>query len=397
MVHTTTLLTQLSLGLLLIWLFTNCTSVPATSPIFTSDSDTEFTYDLGPAGAEVNQTITFVKTCEQCALENKWQEVEDLNAQKVSTNSEFSDFLIDLETTYGRTFDFTEAGYLTLRLLVPEGSYIRAMKLNFRDADGNFGGVGEVINNFPQHYGEWQTVTVDLKEILPTFKNWHGDKSPLTAVKELSLNPYNANQGGDQTYYVNLVQLSDEAPAGSITDPLLPRPAIPNQTYTYTFDDQEDMDALMAYRVFEASNQAFAKNIAGNPTNAIRMRGRPSLNNIAFLPIVSAMNQGQPVDFTQVDSLFFDYYLEPGGDDFNGSTLYLTSEHWNDILMDTTFYTDFTVGEWDRVAVAIDDLNLFSAKGEADILENIHEWRLNLNFEGDQKNITMWLDNVGWR
>lgn len=330
-------------------------------------------------------------------MENKWEELSGLNAQKISTNSEFSDFLIDLEATYGKTFDLTKAGYLSLRLLVPEDSYIRAMKLNFRDSEGNFGGVGEVINNFPYHYGEWQTATVDLKKILPTFKNWHGDKSPLTAVKELSLNPYNANQGGDQTYYVNLVQLSDEAPEGSITDPLLPRPTIPNQAYTYTFDDQDDMDALMAYRVFEASNQVFAKNIAGNPTYAIRMRGRPNLNNIAFLPIVSAMNEGQPVDFTQVDSLFFDYYLEPGGDDFNGSTLYLTSEHWNDILIDTSFYKDFTVGEWDRVAVAIDDLNLHSAKGEADILGAIHEWRLNLNFEGDQKNITMWLDNIGWR
>ena len=125
------------------------------------------------------------------------------------------------------------------------------------------------------------------------------------------------------------------------------------------------------------------------------MRGQPNLDNIAFLPIVEQMN-GRPVDFTQVEAIFFDYYLEPGGDDFDGATLYLTSEHWNDILIDTQVYTDFVAGEWKTVRLPIKELNLTSAKGSPDILDAIYEWRLNLNFVGDNKDITMWLDNVGW-
>ena len=319
---------------------------------------------------------------------------------KVTTDQEFSDLLIDVERLTGHPLDVTQGGYLTLRMMVPTGSQIRAMKLNFKDAAGNFGGIGEVANNFPGHYDEWQTYVINLGNLLPEFRLWHGDTSPLPAVTHLSLNPYNADQAGDQAYYLNYVSLTPTRPDLPSDDRLLQPPAIDNDSYTFTFDhdDQgEDLNAMLAYRVFEASNQAFASNIGGNPTTAIRMRGQDHLNNIAFLPILSAMNGGRPVDFTRVRELFFDYYLEPGGDEFDGATLYITSDGWTNMLADTAAYTDFEAGEWNTVTLPLKDLNLEHIKGNPNLLSAVDEWRLNLNFREGRKNITMWLDNVGWR
>ncbi|OAV44345.1 hypothetical protein [Lewinella sp. 4G2] len=383
----------------LLILLTACNSPSSEAPappLIKATSTSEFTFDLGMTGAKLGPDDNYHAICEGCEASPAPTPIAGFNAIKVTTDQEFSDYLLNLEDTYGQTFDFTKAKYLTLHLLVPKGSYVRAMKLNFRDAEGNFGGIGEVANNFPDQWGEWQTIVIDLEKQLQDFKLWHGESSPLSAVAELSLNPYNANQEGPQAYYVSRIQLSDAKPEGGVAMPLLSKPSIPNQSYTFTFDDPAELDPLMAYRVFEASNQAFAKGIGGNETNAIRMRGRPELNNIAFLPIVQQMN-GQPVDFTKVKELFFDYYLEPGGDDFDGATLYLTSEHWNDILIDPRAYTDFVAGEWRTVRLPIKDVNLSVAKGDGDFLDAVYEWRLNLNFREDEKDITMWLDNVGWK
>ena len=379
----------------LLLLFT-CNSAPAPAPKTSSASATEFIVDLGPADNELSQNDGFERNCDNCKIAGAPADINGRKALKISTESEFSDFFIDLENTFGYPIDFTKAKYLTLRIMVPEGSYIKAMKLNFKDAAGNFGGVGEVANNFPGNYGEWQTVLIDLEEALQDFRLWHGDNSPLPAVTQLSLNPYNANHEGDQSYYVNLIQVSNEKPAYDFDEPLLPHPNIPNQTYTFTFDDQENMDALMAYRVFEASNQAFATGIGGNETNAIRLRGRDFLNNIAFLPILKDMN-GQSVDFTRLEEIFFDYYLEPGGDEFDGATVWITSDGWNNILMDGSAYNGFEAGKWETVTLPLADLKLESVKGEADFLTAVDEWRLNLNFREGKKDITMWLDNVGWR
>ena len=335
--------------------------------------------------------------CSACTADRALVQIAGRNALKVETASEFSDLLLDLEATYGHAYDFTNGGYLILSLLVPAGSGIRAMKLNFKDADGNFGGVGEVANNFPAYYGKWQTYAIDLGKALESFRLWDGDATPLNAVTHLSLNPYNARQDSGQTYYLNALELSPKSPTGLYNRALMDRPAIANQAHTFTFDDPAELNPLMAYRVFEASNQTLEKGVGGNPTNAIRMRGRDDLDNIAFLPILSAMNGGRPVDFTNVSELFFDYYLEPGGDDFDGATLYLTSDGWANMLMDDRAYENFLPGTWQTARLPLDSLNLRYVKGDSTLLRAVDEWRLNLNYREGRKNITMWLDNVGWR
>ena len=322
------------------------------------------------------------------------------NALKLTTSSEFSDGFLEVGEKFGRPVNFRNTRYLNIWAYVPSGSWIAALKLNFEDARGNFGGIPEVANAFPGRYDEWFPIVVDLDAYRDRFRIWHGDEEAdvLSNVTRLSFNPYCANQEGESSIYFSSVKLSVEPSPGNYPDVLLPKPpTVPNVPYEFTFDDDAELQRQIAYRTFEASNQAFAKNVAGNPTRAIRMRGRPELNNIAFLPIISAVT-GQPADFTGVSEIYFDYYLEPGHDAFDGSTLYLTSEHWNDILMDTAFYDGFTAGAWNTVRIPLAETDLVAAKGDGEIvLPAVHELRLNLNYRAQEKNITMWIDNFGWR
>ena len=135
--------------------------------------------------------------------------------------------------------------------------------------------------------------------------------------------------------------------------------------------------------------------MAGNPTRAIRLRGRDHLNNIAFLPLIDKMT-GQPADFRRFERLFFDYYLTPQSAPFDGSTLTLATPGWSTVLTDSTFVTDFTSGRWTRASVALADLDLNRNWGEEDVLAGVAELRLNLNYRPGQKNIEMWIDNFGW-
>lgn len=68
------------------------------------------------------------------------------DALEISTSTEFCDAFLDCQKLFGRSLDLTQARYLSMRVYRPSGSWICALKLNFRDADRNFGGVPEFVN-----------------------------------------------------------------------------------------------------------------------------------------------------------------------------------------------------------------------------------------------------------
>ena len=319
---------------------------------------------------------------------------------QLTTRSEFSDGFLDLEKLFGRPVDLQAGGYLNAEIYVPRESWIATLKFNARDMAGNFGGFREVMNNFPGRYDAWLTFSVPVADLLPDFTNWVGTESPLARVEQLSFNPYCAHQASPSSIYIRSVSLRDEAPAGADAGALLERkfPAT-NAVYHIDFDDDTWLREQIAYRSFESSAQAFGEGIGGNASRAIRLRGEDHLNNIAWLPILTQVT-GAPVDFTRVDSIYFRYYLPPETDDFDGSHFYLTSEHWDDILLDTAFYADFKRGSWERLAVAVDDLQLERVRGELprdSILRAVHELRFNINYFPDRKNVEMWIDDFGWK
>lgn len=324
------------------------------------------------------------------------REIKGEGALEIKTISEFSDAFIDLERLFGHPIDFTKANFVSMRLLVPKESWITALKFNFKDAQGNFGGCNEITNNFYGNYDQWMDVIVDMRTIVPTFKNWHGEENPLPRTKYLSLNPYNAHQADSSSIYVHSIILSTEKPQGNFTEALAPRPTInPNNPYTITFDDEEALQSQMAIRAFESTYQAMGKNIAGNTTMAIRLKGKESNKHLAFLPILDKLT-GAPVDFTQVQRLKFSYYLTEDSADFDGAGLYLTDEHWNSVLYDKTVFADFKKGEWVDAVIELKDLNLDLVRGKGPVLPNVYEIRLGLNYRPGQKDIEMWLDNFGW-
>jgi len=105
---------------------------------------------------------------------------------------------------------------------------------------------------------------------------------------------------------------------------------------------------------------------------------------------------GNPVDFTKVKRISFDYYLPEDCADFKGSWLYLVSEGWENILLDKNFFHDFKKGSWEHVSVNIKDLNLELVRGKLPVLPEVYEMRIDLQYEGENKNIEMWIDNFGW-
>ncbi len=322
--------------------------------------------------------------------------IENRPALEIKTSKEFSDAFVDLKKLFGHTINFEKARYLSMSLFVPDQSWISALKLNFKDSIGNFGGCPEIANNFYGNYNRWFDIVVDMKKLTPRFKNWHGDGNPLSNTSLLSLNPYNAHQADSSVIYINNISLTNTKPSGDyLTSLVKPVDSIQNIPFKMDFDNPAFLRQLMAYRSFESSYQAMSKNIAGNNTMAIRLKGNLENNNIAFLPILDKVT-GHPVDFTKIKRIYFSYFITEDSDDFDGMWLYLTTEHWNDILLDKKFYSDYKKGIWEKVSIDINDLNLEQIKGDDPVLPNVYELRINVNYFPKKKNIEMWIDDFGW-
>lgn len=323
-------------------------------------------------------------------------EINGDEALEIKTISEFSDVFIDLEGLFGHPIDFGKARYMSLRLLVPKTSWITALKFNFKDDNGNFGGCEEIANNFYGHYDQWIDVWVDMRRITPGFKNWHGKENPLPRTRYLSFNPYNAHQADSSSIYIHSIALRSEKPMGNFVEALTSRPRIaPNNPYTITFDEDELLQKQMAIRAFESTYQAMGRNIAGNSSMAIRLMGKESNKHLAFLPILDKLT-GDPVDFTKVKRLKFSYYLTDDSAEFDGAELFLADKHWNSVLHQERAYSHFKKGKWMDAVIELKDLNLELVRGTGPVLPNVYEIRLGLNYRPNQKNIEMWIDNFGW-
>lgn len=324
------------------------------------------------------------------------KEIGGTEALEIRTDQEFSDAFLDFEKLFGHTIDFNQANYVSMKLWVPKESWISALKFNIKDSNGNFGGFNEITNNFYGNHDRWLNVMVNMQDIIHDFKNWNGEDSPLSKTKFLSLNPYNAHQADSSSIYIHSIKLSDTKPEGSFIAALAPRPVIePNIPHTITFDDEELARQQMAIRAFESTYQAMAKNVGGNQTMAIRLKGKESNKHLAFLPILDKMT-GKPVDFTKVKRLNFSYYLTEESADFDGSILYLANAHWKDVLVHENVFSDFKKGGWHEVSIAMKDLGFETMEGHEKVLPNVYEIRLGLNYRPSSKNIEMWLDDFGW-
>ncbi len=376
----------------------SCTSTPsseADSPAnFVSESPSTFQLVWNDE-ADLQQLLTD-SVIFGSSSRARVKEVGGHSALEIKTSSEFSDTFVDVKKLFGHTINFSQGGYLSMQLWVPQESWISAMKFNFRDTLGNFGGGAEVFNNFYGHYDQWMNVTADVQDIAASFKNWVGDDNPLPQVAQFSFNPYNAHQADSSVVYVRDIRFTAEQPEETYNTALATLPEqLPNIPYELNFDDEATLRQLTAYRSFESSCQAFAKGVAGNNTRAIRIKGSDQNEHIAFLPIFDKMT-GKPVDFTQVRRLYFSYYLTEDSDSFDGSWLYLADEHWNNLLIDKNFYRDFVKGSWQQVSVDVKDINLARAHGEGEVLPHVYELRLGINYLPGKKNIEIWIDDFGW-
>lgn len=362
--------------------------------IYRSDDRTSFEIRFAndPTTSSFLQDSTLFGSDAKVSIKN----IGGLDALEIKTKEEFSDAFIDLEKLFGHTIDFSKARYVSMRIFVPKESWICALKFNFKDSLGNFGGCNEITNNFYENYGQWINVVIDMQEVIPEFKNWQGTENPLPNTKWLSLNPYNAHQADNSVIYVHSIGLSDTKPNLNFVKALLPRPNItPNIPYTLSFDNEPMLKRQMAIRAFESTSQAMATNVGGNPSRAIRLKGKETDKHLAFLPILDKLT-GKPVDFTQVKRLHFSYYLTENSADFDGASLFLASEHWNSVLLDTLVLTEFKRGEWQDATIEIATANLKRVRGNESVLPHVYEIRFGLNYRPGQQNIEMWLDNFGW-
>lgn len=326
----------------------------------------------------------------------------------ISSTQEFSDFFVDIEKLTGRTFDLSRARYLTLQVRVPSESWISAIKMNFKDADGNFGGIPEVCNHFVGHLDQWIEATIDLRTRVSKFELWHGDDSPLKRVTQFSLNPYNADQAKPSTYHVRSIRFSETQPdrettrvSGSpaVVVPsalIMPEHVADNSTGRLDFDDAELLRRLTAFRCFESSFQSLDQGIAGNETMAIRIKGSDQNKYIAFLPMLDRIT-GAPVDFRQVKTLSFSYHLTETSDEFPGMAIFVAGAGWENLLYGETFYRDFQRGGWHSISVNVADLDLQRVRGEGPVLPNVAELRFDILHSPDQKNIEMWIDDFEWK
>lgn len=321
------------------------------------------------------------------------------DALKISTLAEFSDAFIDLSGLFGRSIDFRSAKYFYFDAYVPEGSWIASIKFNHKTADGSFGGCGNSANNLATNQGRWLTVEVPVQEWFTHCKNWSGKGDFLASTSELTINPYNANRVDTGVVYVNNFRLMDKKVSLKFLHPrLAPKPEVAdNSPYTITWDDQALLDKQIAWRAFEATTQHIAKGKFGNPTNAIRAYGTGQNRFIALLPDIEQMT-GHSVNFHELDSLHFQYYLTPESAEVSGATLFITTgEDWNGIVYDTTFMLaeDFQRGEWTYFAKALSDLDLAKAREEVDVLAKVYELRLDLHYGKEAGPIEIWYDDIG--
>lgn len=373
-------------------------SLIATAFLPNSDTDDpvpEFSLDFSKAGQVEKYLTTEILTTNGCALSPA--KVKGRNCLELRTSNEFSDGFVDLHSLFGKHFNFNEARYLQISLFVPKESWISALKFNFKDEQGNFGGCGEFFNNFYGHKDEWIDFVIDMQDVLPAFQNWQGDKSPLAKTRFLSCNPYCAHQADSSSIYISHISLIATRPDGIFLEPLskMADEVEDNSRFVIDFDDDELLNRLTAYRCFESTFQAFEKGVAGNRTRAIRLKGKEENNYICFLPVVQKIT-GKPVNFTKVRKIFFDYYLTEDSEDFNGAWLFITTRAWDDALLAKNFYNNFERGEWRHAEILIEDLDLQLSRGSLPVLPTVYELRMDLQYHPGQKDIEMWVDNFGW-
>ena len=387
-------------NLLFLWVFIifSCKeqkkSVKGEVSIYESTTPTQFNIQFGNDVTSQRLIADSLIYGSGCSVNLKT--IGGKSALAIKTSNEFSDAFLNLERLLEHPIDFSKARYVSMKLFVPEASWISALKFNFKDADGNFGGCNEIVNNFYTNYDQWFDVVVDMQNHIPNFKNWHGDESPLPQTKFLSLNPYNAHQADSSVIYIHSITLTDAKPTGNFTKALAEKPKItPNRPHTITFNDENLLRKQMAIRAFESTYQAMSINIAGNETMAIRLKGKEGNKHLAFLPILDKMT-GDPVDFTEVERIRFSYYLTEDSADFDGACLYLANEHWQSVLYDKTVFTNFKKGVWTDAVINLADINLELVRGEGPVMPNVYEIRLGLNYRPEDIEIEMWLDNFGW-
>jgi hypothetical protein len=327
-----------------------------------------------------------------------FENVGDQPCLKVSTSSEFSDLLFDLKKLQQGTVDFRDAQFLTLSILIPKESWISAIKMNFANEDGDFGGIPEVANNYIGRFGTWVETTIDLRDVMEKANTWHGEGKPWTNATAFSLNPYNADQATPSVWYVRKISLSATKPSSSDNaEPALLKPLVleDNSAFTINFDNPEQLRRWTAFRAFESSFQSLQKGIAGNETMSIRLKGSDKNKFIAFLPMFDKMT-GKPLDFTKLTRIRFRYHLKKGSDKFPSMSLYVAGKHWQSLLFCKDFITDFNQGGWHTAEVKLADLKLNRVKGTADVLTQVYEIRLALEYEADNKDIEMWIDDFSW-
>ena len=315
-------------------------------------------------------------------------------ALRLTTRSEFCDGLIDLRAVAGGVADFREARWLRVRCRVPAESRVAALKLNFRDAEGNFGGVPEVVNAFAVRPGEWVEAVVDLRTLLRRFEVWHGEASPLPAVTHLSLNPYCADQSRPSSLWVSEIELTVEKPAGDFDAAVCERPGLTGLPLRLDFDDAETLRRMTAWRAFEASGQALRSGVAGNETMAVRLTGLEKNRYIAFLPMLDRLT-GRTHDLSGPRRVRFRYYLEPGGDPVDGVRLFVAGEGWESVAVAEDFLTELQPGGWRAVDV---DLSALTFTGELSALSEAAEVRLDVKHRGakgamEGKRVTVWVDD----
>lgn len=347
--------------------------------------------DVATAERWLKDQHVYGSDCEVAAVQKAGE-----GAFKVQTNREFSDLFFDMQKMVGHDLNLKDARFLSLRLMIPAGSRISAMKLNYKDSSGNLAGIPEVANDFYGREDRWVDYVVDLRDLVSKSQVWHGDADPIANVSRLSLNPFNADQSKVSKYYVSRISLSNTKPTGDHIDELVPRSIhSPNTQYHLDFDNPQLLQQLNAYRSFEASFQGLATNIAGNETMAVRVKGNPENKHIAFLPMLDRMT-GSPVDFRNVKRIYFTYHVPPNSRPIHSSWLWLTSDSWSNILIDKTFHRNFETGGWHKVSVDIADLNLKRFAGDGPVLPNVDEIRLGFHNDQHSKAIEIWIDDFGW-
>ena len=331
------------------------------------------------------------QACELAAAE-----VDGRPALRLRTSSEFCDGLVDLRAVAGGPVDFRDARWLRLVTRVPADSRVAALKLNFRDADGNFGGVSEVVNTFAVRPGEWVETVVDLRTVLPSFAVWHGEGDPLPAVTHLSLNPYCADQSRPSDLYVAELELTAGRPTRSFEPAFCEPPGFARTLpLRLDFDDEQTLRRMTAVRSFEASGQALRSGVAGNATTAVRLTGLEKNRYIAFLPMFDRLCGG-PLDLTNATHIRFRYHLRPGGDPVDGFRLFIVTEGWQTVAVAEDAVSDLKSGGWHEASITLADLK-FSGDAAA-VLPAVAEMRLDLKHRGgkgsmDGKDVTLWLDD----